>query len=127
MARRMVSGEELLHCLLAAGGQVKVLAFAGEVVGTFPVDVAFCIARSAEFQGRVHSDGRVSFIRALRPPTPQPEADSTHWDGRACIRFHPDQTTVPSYIQDKRVADIWARILMAPPAYMVHKPATVIP
>ncbi len=82
-----------------------------------PNDVLrFVLLAPYKYEGEARP-GRVYWIRATTGvPT---ELDSSHWEDRACIRFHSDSSQART--KDKRVAEMWTRLAITPPAYMTKK------
>ena len=114
----MLRGVKLLQELAATSVPIRLKSYKDGRVELSPEAAIRLVLSKGNWEGKART-GRVYWIRPTSGvPT---ELDPKHWDGRACIRFHPDQTSVPLKTRNKRYADAWGNMALDPPAYMVRQ------
>jgi hypothetical protein len=78
---------------------------------------AICIVRAGVYVGAANkTTKRVYYIMEQDPrPSSLWERNYMYWEGRAVLKYAPDQTSTPTRKKNKRLAELWDRMLKRNP------------
>jgi len=110
----ILDGPKLLSELAVTLHPVKFLPLGAPRYVLLPSNQAYLIVKAGVYNGQARK-GRVYKIWEVDSRSTTLIPDPSYWDDRACIRFHTDQTQIPTKIQRQRQADLWDQMLTSQP------------
>jgi hypothetical protein len=109
----LITGTLLSKLLESASPLKAVVVMRGRhAARLLPAD-ALRLVRDGNFVGKVSNSGRLRQVveADVRLFAAVPE----HWDGRAVLRFHPDQRSLSGPVKNRERAGLWNRLLSLDP------------